>query len=371
MFCFMSWMEDAAAPGGIFDGVRVLSLAEQLPGPFATMLLADFGADVVLVERPAGGDPARSFPAAFASMARNKRSISLDLKSDAGRIQLEALARTADVVIEGFRPGVMDRLGLGHAALVKLNPRLVYASISGFGQTGPYRDRTAHDLSCQGLAGHLAGAVPTVPYGDLAGAMFAAFSIASALFARERTGHGTSIDISMADSLASWMTPFLGPAMNGHPPLDLHAEPGYGLFTCCDGKVLSLSIAHEDHFWQALCRVLNLPEVAGLGARDRAAQSAELRGRIAAILSGKDRATWGASLDMAGIPWSPVHDVNAVVEDPHFQARGLFARLPGGDGTWFVQQPVRFGRYATALRQGAPALGQHTREVLDQSTAKE
>jgi len=152
--------------------------------PHEFFRLADLGADVVLVERLVSGDPARSFLPVFAAMARNKRSICLDLKSDGGRMQFEALTRTADVVVEGFRPGVMDRLGLGHAALLRLNPRLVYASISGFGQTGSYRDQTAHDLSCQGLTGHLAGAVPAAPYGDLAGATFAAFSIASALFAR-------------------------------------------------------------------------------------------------------------------------------------------------------------------------------------------
>ena len=300
-----------AAIAGVFDGVRVLSLAEQLPGPFATMLLADLGADVILVERPAGGDPARAFPAVFAAMARNKRSVCVDLKSEAGRTQFEALARTADVVLEGFRPGVMDRLGVGYPVLSRTNPRLVYASISGFGQTGPYRDRTAHDLSCQGLAGHLTDTVPVVPYGDLAGAMFAAFSIAAALFARSRTGHGTSIDISMADGLASWMTPFLGPVLNGHAPPDLRAEPGYGLFTCRDGRVLSLSIAHEDHFWRALCRLLGLPDVAGLRAPERVARSAELRSRIAAVLSGDARAAWGVRLDGAGIPWSPVHDIHA------------------------------------------------------------
>ena len=206
------------------------------------MLLADLDADVILVERPGGGDPARAFPAVFQAMARNKRSICLDLKSDTGKRQFEVLAYTADVVLEDYRPGVMDRLGLGASALTALNPRLIYASISGFGQSGPYRDRTAHDLSCQGVAGHLStDQVSAVPYGDLAGAMFAALAIAAALFARERTGEGTVIDVSMADCLASWMTPFLGPALNGFTQLDLRSEPAYGVFTCRDGRRLSLS----------------------------------------------------------------------------------------------------------------------------------
>ena len=360
---------------GVFDGVRVLSLAEQLPGPFAGMLLADLGADVILIERP-GGDPARAFPPVFQAMARNKRSVCIDLKSGNGKRQFEALARTADVVMEGFRPGVMDRLGLGYAALAFLNPKLVYASISGFGQSGPYRDRTAHDLSCQGVAGHLfdrrAGSVPVVPYGDLAGAMFAAFAIASALFARERTGNGTSIDVSMADSLASWITPFLGPALNGFAPLNLRTEPAYGLFACQDGGMLSLSIAHEDHFWQALCRLLDLPDAVGLQARHRIARSAELQGRIAAVLAADTLAAWAARLDAAGIPWSPVHDLVGTAADPHFQARGLFSSRPGDGGgdAWFVHQPVRFGRYASGLRSAAPALGEHTRNVLEEDAER-
>lgn len=354
---------------GTFEGVRVLSMAEQLPGPFATMLLADLGADVILVERPQGGDPARAFPSLFQSMARNKRSVCIDLKSEGGKSEFKALAQTADVLVEGFRPGVMDRLGLGYAALEAANPGLVYASISGFGQSGPYRNRTAHDLSCQGVAGHLAGrsgGLPVVSYGDLAGAMFAAFAIASALFARERTGHGTSIDVSMADGLASWMTPFLGPALNGLPPLDFSAEPAYGLFACQDGNVLSLSIAHEDHFWYALCQLLDLAELAEIQAGQRADRAAELRGQIAVALASDNLGNWATRLDAAGIPWSPVNDIAATAIDPHFRERGLFSTLPGqGDGgTWFVCQPIKFGRYGSTLRRGSPALGEHTSEVL-------
>ena len=360
---------------GVFEGVRVLSLAEQLPGPFATMLLADLGAEVILVERPKGGDPARAFPSLFESMARNKRSACIDLKSDEGKKDFKALVRSADVLVEGFRPGVMDRLGLGYAALAAANPGLVHASISGFGQSGPYRNRTAHDLSCQGVAGHLAGrsgGLPAVPYGDLAGAMFAALAIASALFARERTGHGTCIDISMADGLASWMTPFLGPALNGLPQLDFSAEPAYGLFTCQDGKLLSLSIAHEDHFWHALCTTLDLAALAGLQAKQRAGRVAELRESVAAALAGDSLGNWAARLDAAGIPWSPVNDVAGAAADPHFRDRGLFSTLPGqGEGgTWFVRQPIKFGCYGSTLRRGAPALGEHTSEVLDEVDRK-
>ena len=361
--------ETAVLHPGIFDGIRVLSLAEQLPGPFATMLLSDLGADVILVERQSG-DPARAFPSLFDSMARNKRSIAIDLKSCTGSNQFKTLVQKADVVVEGFRPGVMERLGLSYHTLEPINPGLVYASISGFGQSGPYRNRTAHDLSCQGVAGHLfdcsLGNTPAIPYGDLAGAMFAAFAVASALFARERTGHGTSIDLSMAEGLVSWITPFLGPALNGHAPIGLRAEPAHGLFACGDGEVLSLSIAHEDHFWRALCGLLDLPDAVTLQAPQRVARSSELRARVAAILSGDSLANWSGKLDAAGIPWSPVQDLVAVSADPHFKERDLFASLPGegSRSTRFVNQPIKFSRYRTGVRTGAPALGEHTKEIL-------
>ncbi len=308
-------------------------------------------------------------------MARNKRSACIDLKSGDGRNDLRTLVGSADVLLEGFRPGVMDRLGLGYAALAAANPGLVHASISGFGQSGPYRNRTAHDLSCQGVAGHLvgrSGGLPAVPYGDLAGAMFAALGIASALFARGRTGRGTSIDVSMANGLASWMTPFLGPALNGLPPLDFSAEPAYGLFACQDGKVLSLSIAHEDRFWHALCSVLGLAALAKLRARQRASRAAELRERIAMALVGDRLGNWATRLDAAGVPWSPVNELAGVAADPHFRDRGLFSMRPrqGEGGTWFVRQPIKFGSYGSTLRRGAAALGEHTSEVLGEAARR-
>ena len=225
------------------------------------------------------------------------------------------------------------------------------------------------------MAGHLAGrsgGLPAVPCGDLAGAMFAALAIASALFARGRTGHETSIDISMTDRLASWMTPFLGPALNGQRPLDFSAEPAYGSFHCRDGKVLSLSIAHEDHFWHALCLVLNLAALAELRARQRGSRVAELRERVAVAIAGDSLGSWATRLDAAGIPWSPVNDLAGAAADPHFRKRGLFSTLPGqGEGgTWFVHQPIKFGSYGSVLRRGVPALGENTSEVLDEATGK-
>lgn len=351
---------------GIFDGIVVLSLAEQLPGPYATLLLADLGADVILVERPAGGDPARAFPAMFRSLARNKRSVTVDLKTDDGRSQFLALADTADVVLEGYRAGTMDRLGVGYQTLSARNPRLIYASITGFGQDGPSRLRPAHDLSYQAVAGMLLGkgadaggfAVPEIPLGDLSSATFAAFAISAALFARERTGKGTAIDISMTDGLVSWMTPYLVPHMIGAPAFEVFDEPAYGVFICSDGKHLTLSIAHEDHFWRALCQALDLPQLAGLKAPERRPRSGELRGTLASLIAQRPRAHWAERFEAGNaIAWSPLNDFNGVVDDAHFRARGLFQPAP--DGQTHIGQPVKFSNYDSSIRSGAPALGEH------------
>lgn len=354
---------------GIFEGIRVLSLAEQLPGPYATLLLADLGADVILVERPSGGDPARAFPSFFRSVGRNKRSLCLDLKAERDRADFITLAATADVVVEGYRPGTMARLGVGYDVLSACNPRLIYASITGFGQTGPSRMRPAHDLSYQAMAGMVFGsggapaAMPEIPFGDLSSATFAAFAIAAALFGRERSGHGTAIDVSMTDGLVSWMAPYLVPHMSGDKAFEVFDEPAYGLFTCADGKQLTLSIAHEDHFWAALCSALALPQHAGLKAPERRRRCAELKAEIASLLAQQPRAHWAGVFDATGnIAWSPLHDFTGVLQEPHFRARGLFQRL--GNGEEHILQPVQFSAYGSHIRSGAPGLGEHTSEIL-------
>lgn len=364
----------------IFEGVRILSLAEQYPGPFATMLLADLGADVVLVERPKGGDPARAFPPMFRALGRNKRSACLDLKHPEGAEQLLRLAEKADVLIEGFRPGTMDRLGVGYEAMKAINPKLIFVSISGFGQTGPYRNRAAHDLSYQGVAGMLFDKVdrdkfdlppPLIAYGDLSSAMFAAFSIASALYGRERTGRGTSIDVSMTDGLVSWMTAYLSPAMSGQGFFENYDEPAYGVFTVQGGRRITLSIAWEDHFWSALCQLIGMQDVASLRQKERFEQSAALKQRISQALLLKPIEHWEALFDEHSIPWSAFNDLSQVLSDPHFIARGLFKTLtrPDGKKEGYVGQPVQFSAWTSDLRRTAPKLGEHTDEVFKEFDA--
>lgn len=356
------------------DGIRVVSLAEQYPGPYATLLMADLGAEVILVERPSGGDPARQFPDFHAALARNKKSVALDLKTEEGRAALRALTRSADVLLEGFRPGTMARLGFGYDAMAALNPRLVYVSISGFGQTGPYRDRPAHDISYAATAGlffkQAASGDTTDPgevaFGDLSAAMFATVATLAALVERSRTGRGTYVDVSMTDGLVSWMSVMLGPIMNGGQIADIGAEPGYGFYRTRDGKLLSLSIAHEDWFWKPLCGLLGMDDVADYGHDERVRHGTALRGRIAAQLAEADREEWGRRFDAAGIPWGPVHSLEEVAADPHFRERGLFATARDSDGRErrHVAQPLIWAGAHPGPRSGVPALGEHTDEVL-------
>jgi crotonobetainyl-CoA:carnitine CoA-transferase CaiB-like acyl-CoA transferase len=359
---------------GPLAGLRVVSLAEQYPGPYATLLMADMGAEVILVERPAGGDPARQFPSFHESLNRGKRAVTIDLKDAAGREALRALVRSADVLLEGFRPGTMARLGFGFDDCARLNPALVYVSISGFGQTGPYRDRPAHDLSYQAIAGLMyrharsgrAEPAGDLAVGDLSSAMFAAVGTLAALHERGRTGRGQHVDVSMTDGLVSWMTVMVGPTMNGEDPADIGAEPAYGTFRCADGRLLTLSVAHEDWFWRPLCQLLDMPDAAGLGHEARVAGAGALRARIADAIGASPRDAWAHRLDAAAIPWGPVNDLHEVAADPHFAARGMFRAVRDADGRdrLHVVQPLVFaGRHPGPLG-GVPALGEGNAELL-------
>lgn len=355
-------------------GVRVISLAEQYPGPYATMLLADLGADIVMVERPGGGDPARRFPGLFAALCRNKRSVALDLKSAQGLADFLKLVDSADVVMEGFRPGVMDRLGIGAEALRARKPELVFVSISSFGQTGPNAGVAGHDLSIQAAAGMIdvpvgqeaTLALPVLPLADIASAMFAAIGVVTALFARAGSGQGASVDVSMFDSLASWMTPFLVPPANGLPtrilpPLD----PGYGLFVTADKQQLTLSIAGEDHMWSALCRLLDLGQFVALAEHERNERAAEIGSKLRAAIACWNYDDLYRQLERNGIAFGPVRRLDQVLTDPQVVARGMAVQVDGPNGLQtFVRQPLLIdGQLGDILRQ-APQLGQHNGELL-------
>jgi crotonobetainyl-CoA:carnitine CoA-transferase CaiB-like acyl-CoA transferase len=349
-------------------GIRIVSLAEQYPGPYATSILADLGADVVLVERPAGGDPSRRFSGHFAGLNRNKRSLSLDLKSDAGVEVMWALLATADVMIEGFRPGVMSKLGFPADAMTERFPSLVQMSVSSFGQTGPLSPRGGHDISLQGMAGFVElGERPgpvSLPLADLSSAMFAAIGIVTALFARTSTGRGDVLDVAMLDALVSWKSTALTSALNGLDPAPYPPDdPGYGVFETQGGPI-TLSIAGEDHQWRGLCLALGLADLSELTTLEREADAADLQGRLADALRQQPWADVERRLTDAGVGFGPVHHGEAVVNNPQVAARGVVVRAP--DDTLVVRQPVRFQSTSsdTVVRRGTPRLGEHTVELL-------
>lgn len=355
-------------------GIRVLSLAEQYPGPFATMLLADLGADVILVERPAGGDPSRRFPGLFMSLNRNKRSVTLDLKSAQGHADFMRLVDSADAVVEGFRPGMMARLGIGAEALRARKPSLVFASISSMGQTGPNVNIAGHDLSLQAAAGMVdiplgkeaESALPVLPLADIASGMYAAFGIAAALFARSRSGLGATIDVSMLDSLVSWMTASLVPPMNGVPiRVQPPEDPGYGVFATSDQRQITLSIAGEDPMWSALCGLLGLDQFASLREDERNQRRGEIVPHLRQAVARWPCDLLCKKLEQEKIAFGPVLALAEVLAHPHMVARGMRVDVDGPAGVQkFVRQALIIDGQVGSLVRQAPMLGEHNDQVL-------
>lgn len=352
----------------------MLSLAEQFPGPYATLLLADMGADVILVERPGQGDPSRRFAGLFASLNRNKRSVTIDLKTGPGRDQFLNLVDTADVVLEGFRPGAMARLKLDAATLQARKPSLICVSISSFGQTGPGIGVAGHDLSIQAAAGMVevplgqeAGvALPVLPLADIASAMFAALGIVSALLARTRGGKGAQVDVSMLDSLVSWMTPFLVPPLNGLPTRPLPPlDPGYGVFATADGRQITLSIAGEDHMWAALCDLLGLPSLAALTERQRDERAVEIGPQLRKAILGRPHDALCSELEARRIAFGPVLRLDQVLQHPQMVARRMTVQADSpAEAQTFVRQPLQFNGEVPATVLPVPTLGQHNEQLL-------
>ncbi len=367
------------------EGLRVVDLTRYLAGPFCTMLLADYGADVVKVEaregrefRPAGAGRDTYF---FLSANRGKRSVTLDLRKPAGRDVLLRLLEGADVLVENFRPGVMERLGLGAEALLERFPRLVYCGISGFGRTGPYAERPGFDQIAQGMSGFMSltgteESGPTragIAISDLLGGLFAAHGIQLALLARERSGRGQLVDTSLLEATIGVLTWGAGmlfesgrdPAPAGqHHPL---SSP-YGRFRARDGY-LNLA-AGSDAMWEKVAATLERPawlederfrDVIGR-VRHRDALTAE----IEAALAHADVAEWVERFNAAGVPCGPVLSVARVFEDPHVLARGMLAELPHPEiGTFKTTGlPVKLSETPGRIERRPPLHGEHTAEVL-------
>ena len=362
---------------GPLAGIRVLDFSTLLPGPLATLMLAEAGAEVIKFERADGEDMRRFEPkwgaesVAFAMLNRGKKSVAADLKDPKVRERILALAKTADVVVEQFRPGVMDRLGLGYQAFKAANPRIVYCAITGYGQTGPRSGRAGHDLNYIGDAGLLAlscgtqgnRVVPPALVADIAGASYpAVMNILLALRQRDATGEGAFIDVSMAECVFPFMFWALGSGFaTGRWPgngadLLTGGTPRYRLYETRDGKVAAVA-AIEQRFWTSFCAAIGLDKQLIDDERDKAATIA----RVAEIITGKTAAEWLPIFDKADCCCSIVQDLRAVLDDPHFKARGLFAaRLVRSDGQAIPALPLPL---TPALRPGAagdassPALG--------------
>ena len=320
---------------GALAGIRVLDFTTLLPGPLATLMLARAGADVVKIERPPGGDPIRARPADFAMLNAGKRSLFLDLKAAPDRAAALALADAADVLVEQFRPGVMDRLGLGAEALCARNPRLVYCSINSYGSTGPDALKPGHDLTFAARSGLLtlsaapdgAPIMPPAMIADIGGGTYPALvNVLLALHERHRTGRGAVIEIAMADGLAPFLQPAYASAYGrGHWPgpndsVETGSSPRYALYETADRRWIAAAPV-EDHFWLAFCEAIGLPDLAATDAADPAAAKA----RVAARLRERPAAEW---MEIFGTVDTACELVRTFREAQEGKAEGLDLPLP-------------------------------------------
>jgi formyl-CoA transferase len=374
---------------GPLEGIRVLDLTRFMAGPFCTAMLGDYGADVIKIEPPGEGDGTRAWGPPFAggesiyflSVNRNKRSVTLNLRHAEGVTLLLKLADQADVLVENFTPGTMSRLGIGEAVLRPRNPRLIYCAISGFGQTGPYRDRPAFDLILQGMGGVMGttgeeGGAPVrvgIPIADIAGGMYAAYAITLALLARNRTGAGQYLDVSMMDAQISWLSYYVGIYLTSGeiPPRrgSAHATVvPYQAFACADGRYVTLG-AGNDRLFLRFC------EVAGGGLADdprfrtnpdRIRHRAELIPVLEALFRTRPASAWLEALHAAGVPCGPIYTVDEIVEDPQVRSREMLVEIdhPSAGRITIPGLPVKCSATPGSIRRPPPRLGEHTADVL-------
>ena len=318
-------------------GTKVLDMSIWRPGPYATSLLAALGADVLKVEPP-GGDPMRYYGSLFDEINAGKRSIVLDLKDGTDRARSFELAQQADVVVEGFRPGVMARLGFGDPDVRAANPGIVYCSISGYGQDGFRAALPGHDVNYQAWSGALTpeggvGTMPRLPAADLASGVTAALGICAALLGRASSGVGAYLDVSMTDVMSTW-TGRTG-ATAGFPEAstsEAQAVPGYGLFATADDRQVSVGVVNEQHFWSRLCQELGLDDVAELDFETRSGRGGELQKDVAAAIAGRERDDLVAALVAAGVPVAPVLDRSEMVATAPFPPFPIRLGLPARPG---------------------------------------
>jgi crotonobetainyl-CoA:carnitine CoA-transferase CaiB-like acyl-CoA transferase len=369
----------------VLKGVRVIELGTMITAPLAGMMLADLGAEVIKVEHPQGGDPFRSFRGGFYSphfvaYNRGKRSIKLDLRNDAGREVLDRLLARADILIENYRAGVMERLGLGSDVLAAKNARLIHCSITGFGASGPYSGRPAYDsvgLALSGIASLLLdpenpqASGPTIP--DNATGMFACYGILGALYERERIGRGRRVEVNMLEAAISFIPdPFANYTQMGikNDPFTRVASSHSFAFRCADNKLVAIQLSSQPKFWEALLTAIERPDLAQdsrFASRDRRIKNyIPLTQVLAAVFAKKSRAEWMTLLEANDVPFAPVHNIEDVIEDAQVKHLETFRTLqhPTEGANTAIRRPVRIDGGRDGSELPAPTLGEHTVSVL-------
>jgi alpha-methylacyl-CoA racemase len=366
------------------QSITVLDLSRLLPGPYGTQLLAEMGADVIKVEDPNGGDYARyseptvqgEYGAMFAAINQGKESITLDLKSDEGREAFLRLAAEADVVFEQFRPGVVDRLGIGYEDVREHNSDVVYCSLSGYGQSGPYSGRVGHDLNYAGFAGLVdmtrtdeseRPRIPGYPIGDMAGGVFSALSIVSALLSRElgNTG-GNYLDVSMTDAVLSFSQSVGSLANAGEDPRPGETDltglyPCYDVYETSDGRYLTLA-ALEPKFWKNLCEAIDKPELVENHQSDDAAVRQAVRDELCEVFQSQSLTEWEDELGEKEVMIGRVNTPREALDGPHLRERDVVDTDTGDFPR--IGYPAETRRGLDGATEDAPQLGEHTSEVL-------
>ncbi len=370
------------------EGIKVLDLTRLLPGPYGTMLLADLGAEVIKIEEPERGDYARWNPPQIGGagsrhllLNRNKKSMTLNLKASEGRdLLLKMVEQGADVLIEQFRPGVMDRLGVGYKDLEKVNPRIIYCSLTGYGQSGPYRDLAGHDLNYIGLGGILGltgqkGGAPVIPGIQIAdligGGLYAVIGVLTALVARQKTGKGQYIDVSMFDGVVSLLPDSAalffaeGKAPRAGERRLGGGLPQYQVYQTRDGRYLAVG-ALEEKFWANLCRLIGKPEWAEETPKESEPCTEEIKKEMARIFQTKTQKEWLALLMHEDTCVTAVQSLDEVFADPHVLNRQMLVETnhPQAGPVRQIGIPLKFSETSGEIRTPAPEIGEHTEEIL-------
>ncbi len=369
---------------GPLSGIRLLDLTQLYPGPLATMMLADMGAEVLRLENPNHPDNVHHLPpfigkesAAYLTLNRSKRSLALDTGTQEGREIFFDLVRTADVVMEQFRPGVLDKIGIGYDRAVQFNPRIIYVSITGFGQDGPYRQKAGHDINYMALAGLLSQVkkgdeivLPRFQTADaVGGGYMSVIACMAALWCREKTGKGQKIDVSMTDGILPMLTLQLAQYWGSEGAGEMMnlfdgSFPFYGVYECKDGKRVSLG-ALEEKFWTGFCRMVNkaewLPLQFPMGDERR-----KVRAEIAGLFKAKSRDEWLKLAEDHDICLASIHELDDLEKDPQLQARQMIIETEHENGLKLkgVGIPIKFSESRPDHPEPAPAVGQHSIEIL-------